>query len=80
MNSFFLSYEREDFFLFCFQQIVEQEQNPTLLTYNCLDAGLYTIADTMSTCRIWSCGTGSLWTSRNRTYMYLLSLSEERRV
>lgn len=51
MNSFFLSYEREDFFLFRFQKIVEQEQNPTLLTYNCLDAGLYTIADIMPTCR-----------------------------
>lgn len=51
MNSFFLSYEREDFFLFRFQQIVEQEENPTLLTYNCLDAGLYTVADIMPTCR-----------------------------
>lgn len=51
MNSFFISYEKEDFFLFKFKRIIEQENNPTLLTYNCLDAGLYTIADIMPTCR-----------------------------
>jgi hypothetical protein len=32
---------------------VEKKENPTLLTYNCLDAGLYTVADIMPTCRFY---------------------------
>lgn len=51
MNTFFISYEKEDFFLFRFKKIIDQEESPTLLTYNCLDAGLYTTADIMPTCR-----------------------------
>jgi hypothetical protein len=53
MNTFFIGYNKEDFFLFRFKKIVEKKENPTLLTYNCLDAGLYTVADIMPTCRFY---------------------------
>jgi hypothetical protein len=53
MNTFFIGYDKEDFFLFKFKQIVDEKENPTLLTYNCLDAGLYTVADIMPTCRFY---------------------------
>lgn len=50
MNPPFMQQSKEDFFLFKFKEIVSQEENPTLLNYNCLDAGLYTVADIMPTC------------------------------
>lgn len=53
MNTFFIGHKQEDFFLFHFKDIVEQEEYPTLLSYNCLDPGLYTVADIMPTCRFY---------------------------
>ncbi len=52
-NTYFMSYEKEDFFLFRFKEAIEQEENPTLLNYGCLDVGLYTVADIMPTCRFY---------------------------
>ena len=45
MNTDYMKLEREDFFLYDFKEIVQQEENPTLLNVNMLDAGLYTIAN-----------------------------------
>ena len=43
--------KKEDHFLYKFQKIVEQEENPTLLNIGCLDAGLYTVCDIVPTCQ-----------------------------
>ena len=51
MNSYFMMQEREDYFLFKFKEIMEEEEEPTLLNVGCLDAGLYTVADVMPSCR-----------------------------
>lgn len=50
-NTYFMSYEKEDFFLYRFKDVIDQEENPTLLNYGCLDVGLYTVADIMPTCK-----------------------------
>lgn len=51
MNPPFMAQKQEEFFLFKFREIVKQEEEPTLLNYNCLDAGLYTVADIVPTCK-----------------------------
>lgn len=51
MNSYFMKQSREDYFLFKFQEIISEEENPSLVTIGCLDAGLYTVTDIMPTCR-----------------------------
>lgn len=51
MNSCFMQQEKEDYFLYQFKEIMAQEENPTLLNVGCLDAGLYTVADVMPTCK-----------------------------
>lgn len=51
MNTDFSKQKEEDFYLYKFRDIVMQEENPTLLNISCLDAGLYTLADIMPTCR-----------------------------
>ena len=45
MNTDYMKVQKEDMFLYRFKEIVEQEENPTLLNVNMLDAGLYTVAD-----------------------------------
>ena len=45
MNTEYMKLEKEDHFLYQFKEIVQQEENPTLLNVNMLDAGLYTVAD-----------------------------------
>ena len=37
--------DKEEHFLYQFKAIVQQEENPTLLNVNMLDAGLYTVAN-----------------------------------
>lgn len=51
MNTEFMKQKKEDFFLYEFRDIVLREENPTLLNIGCLDAGLYTLADIVPTCR-----------------------------
>ncbi|MBP3604488.1 MAG: hypothetical protein J6J79_10120 [Lachnospiraceae bacterium] len=51
MNTPFMKEKREDMFLYKFKEIVEQEENPTLLNISCLDAGLYTVCDIVPTCQ-----------------------------
>lgn len=51
MNTEFMKVKREEHFLYQFQPIVNQEQNPTLLNIGCLDAGLYTVCDIVPTCQ-----------------------------
>lgn len=51
MNTPFMQVKKEDHFLYKFQKIVEQEENPTLLNIGCLDAGLYTVCDIVPTCQ-----------------------------
>lgn len=51
MNTPFMKVKKEDHFLYKFQKIVEQEENPTLLNIGCLDAGLYTVCDIVPTCQ-----------------------------
>lgn len=51
MNIPFMSEKQEDIFLFQFKEIVEKQENPTLLNIGCLDAGLYTVCDIVPTCQ-----------------------------
>lgn len=51
MNTDFMKVKKEEHFLYQFQSIVMQEQNPTLLNIGCLDAGLYTVCDIVPTCQ-----------------------------
>lgn len=51
INTEFMKVKKEDHFLYQFQTIVNQEQNPTLLNIGCLDAGLYTVCDVVPTCQ-----------------------------
>ncbi len=52
-NTYFMKYEKDDFFLYRFKEVIEEEDNPTLLNYGCLDVGLYTVADIMPSCRFY---------------------------
>ena len=57
-NTYYLSYEKEDVFLFAFAADIEADRaagradagNATLLNIGCLDCGLYTAADIYPTC------------------------------
>lgn len=51
MNTDYMKVKKEEHFLYKFKEIVQQEENPTLLNINMLDAGLYTVADIMPTCK-----------------------------
>lgn len=51
MNTEYQKQGKEELFLYDFAEIVKKEENPTLLNIGCLDAGLYTMADIMPTCR-----------------------------
>lgn len=51
MNVYFMEQEQKTYFLFRFKEIMNEEENPTLLNVGCLDAGLYTVADVMPVCR-----------------------------
>lgn len=51
MNSYFLKQDKDSYFLYRFRDIVLEENNPTLLNISCLDAGLYTVADIVPTCK-----------------------------
>lgn len=51
MNIPYMKEKKEDIFLYQFKEIVEQEENPTLLNIGCLDAGLYTVCDIVPTCQ-----------------------------
>ncbi|MBR5798907.1 MAG: glycosyltransferase family 39 protein [Lachnospiraceae bacterium] len=51
MNTEYQKQDKENLFLYEFTEIVKEEENPTLLNIGCLDAGLYTMADIMPTCR-----------------------------
>lgn len=51
MNSYFMKQDQSSYFLYQFRDIIQQEDSPTLLNINCLDAGLYTVADIMPTCK-----------------------------
>ena len=53
---YYLSYEKDDVFLTRFAQDIRKDREegivgePTLLNYNCLDCGLYTVADIYPSC------------------------------
>lgn len=51
MNIPHMSQKKEDIFLYQFEEIVNREENPTLLNIGCLDAGLYTVCDIVPTCQ-----------------------------
>ncbi len=53
MNRYYLSYTRDDLFQYQFAKTIEASgiENPTMLNYNCLDAGLYTVAGIYPDCR-----------------------------
>ena len=47
----FMHKEQEDLYLYKMKEIIEREENPTLLNYNSIDAGLYTVTGIIPTCR-----------------------------
>ncbi|MBD5393095.1 MAG: hypothetical protein HDR71_17210 [Lachnospiraceae bacterium] len=51
MNSYFMKQEQSSYFLYQFRDMIRQEEDPSLLNIGCLDAGLYTVADIMPTCK-----------------------------
>lgn len=50
MNSYFMKQDQSSYFLYQFRDMI-LEDDPTLLNISCLDAGLYTVADIMPTCK-----------------------------
>ena len=50
INTEYRKLEKEEHFLWKFEQIVKREENPTLLNINMLDAGLYTAANIIPSC------------------------------
>ncbi len=53
MNRYYLSYSKDDLFQYRFAKTIWASgiENPTMLNYNCLDAGLYTVAGIYPDCR-----------------------------
>ena len=51
MNTEYRKVKKEEHFLWKFNQIVREEDNPTLLNINMLDAGLYTVANIVPSCK-----------------------------
>lgn len=51
MNSYFMKQDQTSYFLYQFRDLIRQDEDPTLLNISCLDAGLYTVADIMPTCK-----------------------------
>lgn len=51
MNTDFMKVKKEEHFLYQFQLIVSQEENPSLLNIGCVDAGLYTVCDIIPNCQ-----------------------------
>ena len=51
MNTYFMDQPKEEYFLYKFKAVMEEEEQPTLLNVGCLDAGLYTVADVVPVCR-----------------------------
>ena len=45
MNPEYMKIDKDEHFLYRFRDIVQAEENPTLLNVNMLDSGLYTVAD-----------------------------------
>lgn len=45
MNTDYMQVDKKELFLYDFAEIINREENPTLLNVNMLDAGLYTVAD-----------------------------------
>ena len=45
MNPKYMKINKDEHFLYRFRDIVQAEENPTLLNVNMLDSGLYTVAD-----------------------------------
>ena len=55
-NTPFMKQDQDTYFLYAFADVIEQEthnqeEEPTLVTVNCLDAGLYTVANIVPSCR-----------------------------
>lgn len=50
MNTPYIKQSKDDFWLFQFRDIIQQQDDVSLLNIGCLDAGLYTAADVMPTC------------------------------
>ncbi len=53
MNVHFMKYEKDDLWMYHFRDRIAESgiKAPTLLNVNCFDAGLYTVADILPTCR-----------------------------
>ena len=53
MNVHFMKYEKDDLWMYHFRDRIAESgiEAPTLLNVNCFDAGLYTVADILPTCR-----------------------------
>ncbi len=51
MNTPIMHTEKEDHFLYQFQQLIAETPDPTLLNIGCLDAGLYTVCGIVPSCR-----------------------------
>ena len=54
-NIDFINTDKEDLVQYQFKEIICQEKNPTLLQYETLDAGFYTVCDIVPNCRCF-CG------------------------
>lgn len=50
-NVFFMNCNKEDLYVYRLKEIIVKEENPTLLNYNCIDAGVYTATGIIPTCR-----------------------------
>lgn len=54
-NVSYIGYKRSDLFMYKFADIIEENGGGTILNYGALDFGLYTVTDTLPTCKYF-CG------------------------
>lgn len=71
MNTFLMAYEKDDLFLYHFKEIIEQEENPTLANYGCLDVGLYTVTGIVPTTRFFQACAIALEEQYQEQYDYI---------
>ncbi len=68
MNIPFMRETKDSYFMFRFRDEVLAEKNPTLLNIGCLDAGLYTLADIVPSCRWFQTQTLDIPEKENNPY------------
>lgn len=70
-NTYMLKYSKEDLPQFKFNEIISQTENPTLLNYDFLDGGFYTVSNIMPNCKFF-CGLNIPYNEIKETQDYFI--------